>query len=146
MTLFHGTPIADPSGQNRNDNQNDHYEESLKDGSLPVDPQGDQANNDNELTYPSVKGYAIEETATVPITYNKNQEIQGEDRHENEQDQEAEVEVFHESSALDFDDAKEFVEENHYKTVITTDNTWVDPDTGKAHLFEKLPREATRLI
>lgn len=37
-----------------------------------------------------------------------------------------------------------FVDEKHYQTVITTDNSWTDPDTGRVHLFEK-PRSPSRL-
>jgi len=46
------------------------------------------------------------------------------------------------SSAL-YTEAKDFVDEKHYQTIITTHNQWMDPYTGRVHLFEDL-RQSSR--
>jgi hypothetical protein len=54
--------------------------------------------------------------------------------------------VFVENSELTLDQAKEFIDEHHYRTPITTDkDSWVDPETGRVQLFEA-PREPSRLV
>lgn len=35
-------------------------------------------------------------------------------------------------------DPKDFIDENHYKTIYTTNNQWTNPNTGKVHMFEDL--------
>jgi len=42
-----------------------------------------------------------------------------------------------ESSELPMTTAKEFIKEHHYQTIITTDNSWRDSNTGRIVLFEK---------
>lgn len=40
-------------------------------------------------------------------------------------------------------DPKDFVDEKHYQTIYTTDNQWMNPNTGKVHMYEDL-RESDR--
>lgn len=145
MTIFNGVSIADPSGDNRKDSTNQNYEEALKDNQLPHETDGDQnIENNNPDTYPSSKGFVVDETVTVPITQPKNLEYEYERRYEDEQDLNADVEIFSQSSTLSNADAKDFVSEAHYGTMIITD--WKDPETGRVVLREEKPRKPTRLM
>jgi len=96
-----------------------------------------------EFEYPSAKGFEVSETVTIPITNKIDREI--DDTHyKKERANKADVESWVESSTLPNAQAKTFVDENHYKTIITTQNSWMDPDTGRVVLFEA-PRTAQRL-
>jgi len=134
---YNDIPIADPADNNDDFWNRRNYDEKLKDDDLPKTTDGDQEiENNNEQTYPSSKGFAIDEKVTIPITQEKNLDLK-EQEYEKEREYDAEIETFSESSTLTQDEARDFVKENHYKTIITTNNSWMDPNTGKVYLFEQ---------
>ena len=145
MAIFNGVSIADPSGDNNKSNSKLHFDEARKDDSLPKLSDGDQdILNNNPRKHPSSKGFDTADEVTVPITQTENLDLKKK-QYEDEQDLKADVNIFSESSALDTEAAKAFVADNHYLTIITTSNPWVDPETGRAHLFEQA-RQPSRLM
>jgi len=141
---YNDIPIADPSENNDDVWNGRNYEEKLKDDDLPKLTDGDQEiENNNEQTYPSSKGFAIDEKVTIPITQKKNLELK-KHQYEVEEERKADDDTFYEGSPLTMEEARDFVKENHYRTIINTSNPWTDPDTGRVHLFEK-PRDPSRL-
>lgn len=93
-------------------------------------------NYKNTRTYPSSKGFRIDEAVTVPITQEKNLYLEYTKLVREEVSKKADVEIFAESSKLSNTEAKRLSKEFNFKEPVRKYGQ-VDPDTGRIHLYSK---------
>lgn len=105
------------------------------------------------VSFPSVKGFPLARVLTVPNTTIQAKQLREQqqtvfDADNAKKDTFSNVSIdgkldsrgyvyFTKRTTLSQSDAYKFILKNHYKTVITSANTWRDPATGRVHLFER---------